>query len=126
METKKKKRVRGAVRLLTCSGSSVVRYAFAVVLLLVCFSSCRVDGVSERRMLNMCEKVLGECAYCGLLDSAGIARYDQINKTPTVAEYAELIEECRREAIFDDTVGSTYLWDDYVALYDNYEKNARK
>lgn len=56
--------------------------------------------------IEACKGVLDECAECGILDEAGVARYHEIAQHPSVAAYVELIGECEDEDNFDDTVGS--------------------
>lgn len=64
--------------------------------------------------LAICEGVLDECAKCGVLDSKGVARYKQLRKQQSLAQYVELINECESEDAFYDTVGETDTYQDYV------------
>lgn len=61
-----------------------------------------------------CEQLLNECAECGILDSAGIIRYNEIKAQPNIAAYEELIEECITEDIFFDTVGESDAYINYL------------
>lgn len=136
----RKIRHRGVVKILSCSGMKIVRYAFALMCVTIAMSSCephrtkynamlrtaqreKVECAASGAMLNsdadptqiaICKKLLKECADCGLLDSSGVRVFEYINRHPSVSHYMELINECSYEDVFADTVMSGDTWQDYV------------
>lgn len=74
------------------------------------------DVVSDTAaaQLAICERVLNECAECGVLDAKGVQAYNRLKTQKSVAAYIELITECEQEENFYDTIGSGDAWCNYV------------
>ena len=76
--------------------------------------SHEVVSDTDKVQLNICERLLDECAEAGILDYKGVCAYRKISHNPSVSRYMELIDECECEENFYDTVGSGDTWCLYV------------
>lgn len=76
--------------------------------------SHEVVSDTDKVQLNICERLLDECAEAGILDYKGVCAYRKISHNPSVSRYMELIDECEYEENFYDTVGSGDTWCLYV------------
>lgn len=126
-------------RIMSVNGKRITRYAVMFLCAMLSFSSCAktnkgyvarmvendsvpcyiTDSVAmpsdtDSAQIAICQKLLKECAECGILDKAGQRVFASINKRPSVMRYMELINECTFEDIFADTVMEGDTWQEYV------------
>lgn len=117
--------VKSATKVISVKGKKILYFAFMLVFVIL-FSNCQNETASEELEMTeqtelcptyegnwaeyqtfLCIKLLDECTECGILDEAGIKRYNEIKNGEGLglADYMELIEECKQEEMFFDTVG---------------------
>lgn len=126
-------------RIMSVSGKRITRYAVVLLCAMLAFTSCGKTnkGYAARMVENdslpcyitdstplpsdtdstqivICQKLLKECAECGILDKAGQRVFASINRRPSIMRYMELINECTFEDIFADTVMEGDTWQEYV------------
>lgn len=124
-------------RILSVNGKKITRYAVVFLCAMLALTSCGKESkgyparmVAQENMscmadtvmpsdtdstqIAICQKLLNECAECGILDKAGKRVFKSINRHPSVSRYMELIDECTNEDSFADTVMEGDTWQDYV------------
>lgn len=145
----KKKIIRRPVKaqkVISCTGTRIVRYSFALIVALVTLCSCEggesyeeyaaryakwtrpdlpYESIYTRggqacsdtcAQQKACVEVLSMCEQDGILDARGVEAYHRMN---TVDEYAELIKECEGEECFNDMIAGTDAYERYVELVRN-------
>lgn len=124
-------------RILSVNGKKITRYAMILLCAMLALSSCSKENKgyparmvaqenvscmadtvmpsdTDSTQIAICQKLLNECAECGILDKAGKRVFKQINRHPNVSRYMELIDECTNEDSFADTVMEGDAWQNYV------------
>lgn len=129
-------KIRGE-RILSVNGKKITRYAVVFLCAMLALTSCSKENKgcparmvaqeniscmadtvmpsdTDSAQIAICQKLLTECAECGILDKAGKRVFKQINRHPSVSRYMELIDECTNEDSFADTVMEGDTWQEYV------------
>ena len=137
MKKKIIRRPAKAQKVISCTGNRIVRYTFALIVMLVTLCSCErgesYEGYSARyaewtrpnlpyesmyAQQKACVDVLNMCEHDGILDARGVEAYHRMS---TIDEYVELIEECENEECFNDVIAGTDAYERYVELVRNVD-----
>lgn len=80
---------------------------------------CVEQSAEQVDKFQICEDLLNVCMEDSFLRGAGVERYKELQRSPTIPEYMELISECCEEDGFYDVIASTDEWDRFVEyVYD--------
>lgn len=78
-----------------------------------------VEQTERVDKFQVCENLLNLCVEDSFLRGRGVERYKELQRSPTIPEYMELIAECCQEDGFYDVIASTDEWDAFMEqVYD--------